>query len=137
MRNRKEILRQKWLLKRSHRATVASVGVSRVAPRAGLHVDSPRAPSGGRDPGVAAPQVPREAPGRPSVHRRSASATVNGLAARALVMRQVHVAGDKPFVDYSGKKPRVADAATGEVTDVERFVAALGASRPHPCPGEV
>jgi transposase len=38
-------------------------------------------------------------------------------------MRQVHLAGDKLFVDYSGKKAHVVDAATGEVTDVELFVA--------------
>ena len=43
-------------------------------------------------------------------------------------MRQVHVAGDKLFVDYSGKKPHIVDATTGEVIEVELFVAALGAS---------
>ena len=47
---------------------------------------------------------------------------------RGLVMRQVHVAGDKLFVDYSGKRPHIVDAATGEVIEVELFVAALGAS---------
>jgi hypothetical protein len=31
------------------------------------------------------------------------------------------------FVDYSGKKPRIVDASTGEVTEVELVVAALGA----------
>jgi transposase len=50
------------------------------------------------------------------------------LGRRGLVMRQVHAAGDKGFVDYSGKKPRIVDAATGEVTEVELFVGALGAS---------
>jgi transposase len=50
------------------------------------------------------------------------------LGRRGLVMRQVHLAGDKLFVDYSGKKAHLFDAATGEVTDVELFVAALGAS---------
>jgi transposase len=43
-------------------------------------------------------------------------------------MRQVHHAGDKCFVDYAGKKPRLIEAATGEVTEVELFVAVLGAS---------
>ena len=43
-------------------------------------------------------------------------------------MRQHHVAGDKMFVDYSGKKPTLVDAATGEVFEVELFVAVLGAS---------
>lgn len=44
------------------------------------------------------------------------------------VMRQHHVAGDKVFVDYSGKKVAIADAATGEVREAELFVAVLGAS---------
>ena len=44
------------------------------------------------------------------------------------VMRQVHVAGDKLFVDYAGMRPRIVDAATGEITPVELFVAVLGAS---------
>jgi transposase len=47
---------------------------------------------------------------------------------RSPVMRQVHVAGDKLFVDYAGTKPCIVDPETGEVTDVELFVAVLGAS---------
>jgi len=43
-------------------------------------------------------------------------------------MRQVHRAGEKAFVDYSGKKPVIVDPETGEVTDVELFVMVLGAS---------
>ena len=43
-------------------------------------------------------------------------------------MRQVHRAGEKLFVDYAGKKPRIIDATTGEVIEVELFVAVLGAS---------
>ena len=35
------------------------------------------------------------------------------LGRRGLVMRQVHVAGEKIFVDYSGKKPRIVDADDG------------------------
>jgi transposase len=50
------------------------------------------------------------------------------LSRRGLVMRQVHVAGDKAFVDYSGKKAQIVDATTGELVDVELFVAVLGAS---------
>jgi transposase len=50
------------------------------------------------------------------------------LARRGLVMRQQHKAGEKLFVDYSGKKPRVVDPTTGEVIEVELFVAVLGAS---------
>ncbi len=40
------------------------------------------------------------------------------MGRRGLVMRQVHAAGDKAFIDYSGKRPRIVDAATGEVIDV-------------------
>src|SRR2546428_6338960 len=43
-------------------------------------------------------------------------------------MRQVHHAGEKLFVDYAGKKPSIIDATTGEVIEVELFVAVLGAS---------
>jgi transposase len=32
------------------------------------------------------------------------------------------------FVDYSGKKPHIVDPLTGEVIEVELFVAVLGAS---------
>jgi transposase len=44
------------------------------------------------------------------------------------VMRQVHVAGDKLFVDYAGMKPKLVCVETGQVTEVELFVAVLGAS---------
>lgn len=44
------------------------------------------------------------------------------------VMRQVHRAGEKAFLDYSGKKLRIFDPATGEATEVELFVMVLGAS---------
>lgn len=47
---------------------------------------------------------------------------------RKLSMRQVHRAGEKLFVDYSGKKPHYTDRETGEKVEVEFFVAALGAS---------
>ena len=47
---------------------------------------------------------------------------------RGLTMRQDHLAGDKMFVDYSGKKPSIVDPATGERVEVELFVAVLGAS---------
>jgi transposase len=45
-----------------------------------------------------------------------------------LSMRQVHTAGEKLFVDYSGKTPEVVDPSTGVVRPVELFVAVLGAS---------
>lgn len=43
-------------------------------------------------------------------------------------MRQSHVAGEKLFVDYSGKKIGIVDPMTGEVVEAEIFVAVLGAS---------
>lgn len=43
-------------------------------------------------------------------------------------MRQVHRAGEKTFIDYSGKRPHWVDGKTGEVVYAELFVAALGAS---------
>jgi transposase len=43
-------------------------------------------------------------------------------------MRQQHVAGDKVFVDYSGKTINIIDPSTGEVKSAELFVAVLGAS---------
>lgn len=50
------------------------------------------------------------------------------LKKRGLTMRQNHKAGDKLFVDFSGKRPRITDRATGEQREVELFVAVLGAS---------
>jgi transposase len=45
-------------------------------------------------------------------------------------MRQTHLAGEKLFVDYSGKlMPVVVDIQTGEVREAEIFVASLGASK--------
>lgn len=43
-------------------------------------------------------------------------------------MRQNHKAGEKAFVDYSGKRPQVVDPKTGEARKVELFIAVLGAS---------
>jgi transposase len=50
--------------------------------------------------------------------------------ARALKpsMRQVHRAGEKLFVDFSGKRPHLVDARTGEEIPVDLFVGVLGAS---------
>jgi transposase len=50
------------------------------------------------------------------------------LKRHKLSMRQEHRAGDKTFVDYAGKKPEIIDPATGEIVEVELFVAVLGAS---------
>jgi len=45
-----------------------------------------------------------------------------------LVMRQTHRAGEKAFIDYSGKRPTIIDPQTGELSQVELFVMVLGAS---------
>lgn len=45
-----------------------------------------------------------------------------------VTLRQVHVPGQKLFVDYSGKKIGIIDAHTGEIRKVELFVTALGMS---------
>jgi transposase len=49
-------------------------------------------------------------------------------ARAAVTMRQVHKAGEKCFVDYSGVLASYFDGRTGEAVDVEIFVAVLGAS---------
>ena len=43
-------------------------------------------------------------------------------------MRQTHRAGEKLFIDYSGVRPSIIDGTTGEVVEVELYVAVLGAS---------
>ncbi len=42
-------------------------------------------------------------------------------------MRLMHKAGERLFVDYSGKKPSIVDPS-GEIRQVELFVAVLGTS---------
>jgi transposase len=43
-------------------------------------------------------------------------------------MRQVHIAGERMFVDYAGTNLEVIDGSTGKATKAELFVATLGAS---------
>ena len=43
-------------------------------------------------------------------------------------MRQLHVAGERMFVDYAGTTLEVVDGTTGEVRTCQLFVAVLGAS---------
>lgn len=43
-------------------------------------------------------------------------------------MRQLHIAGEKLFVDYAGSTVPIVDAATGEISQAQIFVATLGAS---------
>jgi transposase len=167
MRTSREIVRQKWLLGRAHRAIAESVGVSvgavslalSRASAAGLTWETVEALDDTELERQLYPSVV-ESTERPEpdcvwIHRerRRPSVTLellhheylerhpNGLryttfcdryrdwlGRRGLVMRQVHVAGDKAFVDYSGKKAQIIDGSTGEVIEVELFVAVLGAS---------
>ena len=68
------------------------------------------------------------APLRPYEYSRFCDLYARWRQKLAVSMRQVHRAGEKLFIDYSGKKLHVVDRATGEVSDVELFVAVLGAS---------
>jgi len=43
-------------------------------------------------------------------------------------LRQIHVAGEKLFVDFAGRTAEVIDGLSGEIVTVQIFVAALGAS---------
>ena len=45
-----------------------------------------------------------------------------------LSMRQVHVAGEKLFVDYAGQTLPIVNRHSGEIREAQLFVAALGAS---------
>lgn len=69
-----------------------------------------------------------KAPQRPYEYSRFCDLYARWRKKLGVVMRQVHRAGEKVFIDYSGVKPRVVDPETGEVTEVELFVAVLGAS---------
>lgn len=44
-------------------------------------------------------------------------------------MHIVHKAGDKLFVDFAGKKPKIVDQLTGEIKEAEFFVSILGCSQ--------
>ena len=163
----REIIRHKLALKRSHRQTAASVGVSAgkvasVFTRActlGLDAAAVERMSDGEleaafYPKTAEPCV-RHEPDCAALHvelRRPAVTLAllhveylqlypDGFRYTAFcdryrqwakraspVMRQVHTAGDKLFVDYAGMKARLYDPATGEIVEVELFVAVLGAS---------
>ena len=45
------------------------------------------------------------------------------------VMHIEHTAGDKMYIDFAGEKLHVVDKETGEITEVEVFIAVLGASQ--------
>jgi transposase len=168
MHRLKEILRQKLVLRRSHRQVAKSVGVSvgfvsgvvtRVAALGldGEQLDAldeaaledtlypPRTASAGSrplpDPAQMHLELRRAGVTLQLLHLEYLEQHPEGyrytrycdvyrawLAKRSPTMRQTHVAGDKMFVDYSGKRPRILDKATGEATEVELYVAVLGAS---------
>lgn len=167
MRKTREILRQKWLLLRSHREVSDSVELSlgavsstiERAKAAGLDWPAavalsddaleaklyPSVAAGARRalPDFAKLHTERKRPGvtlellhleyleqHPDGYRYSQFCEHYRvwLKSRQLTMRQEHRAGDKLFVDYSGKKPTIVDGKTGEVNEVELFVAVLGAS---------
>jgi transposase len=48
---------------------------------------------------------------------------------KKVTMHFEHVAGDKLYVDFTGKKLSIVDRQTGEIKDVEIFVATLGCSQ--------
>jgi transposase len=169
MRHLREILRQKWLVGRSHRDVARSLGLSSGAVGATVL----RARTAGLDwpqvQALADDALEARLYGRPEVacqrqrpqpdcaylhaERRKLGVTLEllhleyleqhpdgyrytrfcdlyraWLKRRGLSMRQLHCAGEKCFVDYAGQKPRLIDPTTGEVIEVELFVAVLGAS---------
>ena len=168
MRHIREILRLKWGLKRSHRETARSLGISAgavasVLSRATAIGLTLEALEGLTDDALEqrlygpkiAGHAPRPLPDPTWIHTevRRAGVTLEllhleylqqhpdgyrysafcrayreWLGRQRLSMRQVHKAGDKLFVDYSGKKPEMVDPSTGAVRPVELFVAVLGAS---------
>ncbi|MHC2395711.1 transposase [Bradyrhizobium barranii subsp. barranii] len=54
-------------------------------------------------------------------------------------MRQIHLGGEKVFVDFAGDTIDIVDPLTGEVQPMKLFVAAMGASNytyAEACPSE-
>ncbi len=70
----------------------------------------------------------RDASVRPYQYSQFCDAYARHRRALSPVMRQVHRAGEKLFIDFSGKRPDIVDPKTGEVIAVELYVAVLGAS---------
>lgn len=168
MRHIREVLRQKWEQKRSHREVASSLGISAGAVGSVLarataaklsweQVEQMREEElEERLYGVAPkPAAQRPLPDPVYIHteRKKPGVTLEllhleylekhpdgyrytqfceyyrqWLARNRLTMRQEHRAGEKLFVDYSGNKPHLVDANTGERVEVELFVAVLGAS---------
>ncbi len=169
MRQVKEILRQKWLLERTHRDIARSldVGAGTVgetvsrARLAGLadwesiagqsedaleqRLYGPRLPIRAKrpapDPALLDIELRKKGVTLQLLHLEYLEQHPDGYRYTQFcqlykdwkkrqrpTMRQVHRAGEKLFVDYSGTKPRIVNPQTGEVREVELFVATLGAS---------
>ncbi len=169
MRQTREILRQKFLLGRSHRDIARSLGISvgavgMAASRARVAgLDWPQVETVADDVLDARlyrraplPTGERPVPDCPYLHieLRKPGVTLQllheeylqqhpatgyrytqfcdlynrWLHRHRLTMRQHHRAGEKLFVDYSGKKPHYIDPVSGAIVEVELFVAVLGAS---------
>ncbi len=167
MRKAREILRQKYELKHSHRDVARSLGVGVGTIGAALKRARDRGLSCWEDVADlseadlderlygAEPSVDRPVPDCLKLHteRQRRGVTLELLhleyleqypdgyrytqfcehyrrwaKKRKLSMRQVHRAGEKGFVDYAGQKPKIISRTTGEVREVEVFVATLGAS---------
>jgi transposase len=120
-----EALSDEELEARMYPPPVASGGVARPEPNpAAMHIELRRT-------GVTLRLLHEEyLAGNPNAYGYTKFVELyNAWADRLKVtMRQVHKAGEKCFVDYSGKKPSIVDAKTGERTEVELFVAVMGAS---------
>ena len=98
------------------------VGVPRPLPdMAWVH----QAQAAGGDPAAASPRVSAAGAQRLSLQPILPALPSVG-ATLAPTMRQVHRAGEKAFVDFSGQRPAIVDIATGELVLVELFVGALG-----------
>ncbi|ELQ8318084.1 DDE-type integrase/transposase/recombinase [Pseudomonas aeruginosa] len=50
------------------------------------------------------------------------------LKKQKLSMRQVHLPGDKLFVDFCGRTVPIVDQTTGQISQAQVFVATLGSS---------
>jgi len=168
MRKIREILRYKWLLKRTHRETARSLKISagvvgsvlaRARPLNLSWADVRRLDDDALEEllygakAMAGSQRPLPDPSWIHTELRRKGVTLELLhleylqehpdgyrytafcdhyrrwsKQRDLSMRQIHKAGEKTFVDYSGMKPTLVDRHTGEIREVELFVAVLGAS---------
>ena len=169
MRQVKEVLRQKWVLKKSHREVARGLEISagfvsgvmtraaatgittwaqaEVLPESVIEgkLYGPKVKAGAarplpdpahihaerKRPGVTLELLHLEyLEGNPTGYRYTAFCDHyrGWLDKHRLSMRQVHLGGDKMFVDYSGKRPHFTDPKTGELIEVELFVAVLGAS---------